>query len=249
MVAKFAREHFPSHEYTSFAFMTNVKTLPHRDSHNCPYSLNLVVALSEFTGGAIWAADVQGDIFENMQGVRIAGRDHARQSGAVWLPPREWHFTRSWKGQRVVLVLYCVRDYLKASPDDLKFLAGLGYRFPAGVYKRFRSLRPPTSLCSEDRDEMLVARDECELEQWCEDKSDGDDGPVLDLPPDVICDLLEFDPEQFIAPKRCRRNLQDMLCRPGFLDCYSGSRGVASELAELSGSWVLTFDFRENSYS
>ena len=243
VVAKFAREHFPFHEYTSFAFMTNVKTPPHRDSHNCPNSLNLVVALSEFTGGAIWAADEQGDIFENMQGTRIAGRDHALQSGAVRLPPREWHFTRNWKGQRVVLVLYCVRDYLKASPNDLKFLAGLGYRFPAGVYKRFRSLRPPTPLCSEDRDEMLVARNECELEQWCEDKSDGDDGPVLDLPPDVICALLEFDPEQFITPKRCRRILQDMLCRPGFLDCYSGSRGVASELAELSGSWVLTFDY------
>ncbi|CAE7735292.1 unnamed protein product, partial [Symbiodinium necroappetens] len=242
-VAQFVNEHFPQHTYTSFSFMTNVRTPPHRDSRNHPDSVNLVVGLSEFGGGGIWVADDLGEVAEEIQGETVLGKNLDLQSGAVTLQPRKWHFTREWTGDRVVLVLYTVRDYLKAPRSDLEFLTGLDFHLPEPVYLKFRSLKPPSSLRSTRHDEFLVAGKGPRLERCDDDDIWPKDGPVLDLPPAVVQALLEFDAEQFVCPKRDRRQLTERLLRPGFLDCYSGSRGVAHELAEASGTWVLTFDY------
>ena len=110
VVAAFASTYFSSHEYTSCVFMHNVRTALHRDSHNCRSSLNLVVGLSKFEGGAIWVADDGGDVTEEIDGKPLKGRDLEVQRGPVAFQPRRWHFTRAWSGDRTVLVLYSVRD-------------------------------------------------------------------------------------------------------------------------------------------
>ena len=49
--------------------------------------------------------------------------------------------------------------------------------------------------------------------------------------------LQRFDRSQFVG-------LTDdgELCQPGFLDLFSGERGVAEELHRITGRWVLCFD-------
>ncbi|CAE7238074.1 unnamed protein product [Symbiodinium sp. CCMP2456] len=247
VVSRFVESGFPEHEYTSFTIMKNVKTVPHRDSHNSSGSKNLVIGLSSFVGGAVWVADDQGDIEEEIDNRVMRGRDLEVSLGAVTLDPRQWHFTREWKGDRTVLVMYTIRDFLKASFSDIQFLAGLGFHFPASVFLKHRSLKPPPSVLPAERCDLLVAGKERELEQPPRVEADFEDGPVLDLPYGLARSLLEFDPDQFVLPKRCKQGLHAMLRRPGFLDCYSGSRGVAHELANLSGTWVLTFDYARSS--
>ena len=110
---------------------TTVRTALHRDSHNCRSSLNLVVGLSKFEGGAIWVADDGGDVTEEIDGKPLKGRDLEVQRGPVAFQPRRWHFTRAWSGDRTVLVLYSVRDCIKACSGGLRFLAGLGFHLPA----------------------------------------------------------------------------------------------------------------------
>ena len=243
VVAAFASTYFPSHEYTSFVFMHNVCTALHRDSHNCRSSLNLVVGLSKFEGGAIWVADDGGDVTEEIDGKPLKGRDLEVQRGPVAFQPRRWHFTRAWSGDRTVLVLYSVRDCIKACSGDLRFLAGLGFHLPANVYIKFRSLRPFAPVDTQGQSDASVAWQEHKLEQPTPDDDELYDGEVCDLPNEVTRDLAGFDADQFVLPKKCKRRLRELLRRPGFLDCYSGSRGVAHELAEVSGTWVLTFDY------
>ncbi|CAE7208765.1 unnamed protein product [Symbiodinium microadriaticum] len=246
-VAKFVTETYPSQEFTSFALMTNVKTAPHRDSHNHQGSRNLVVKLSSFSGGEIWVSGDGGNVVEEIGGKEVPGHNLSFESGAVCLDPRQWHLTRDWSGTRVVLVLYCIRDFMKASHRDFTTLADAGFHLPSDVYKRFKFLSPPPLGDPQHAGEKLVAGNELRLEQQDLASGEFDSGQVFDLPHGVVCLLFEFDFEQFVFPKKCKRSRAEALQHPGYLDLYSGSRGVAHALAEASGTWVLTFDFARSS--
>ncbi|CAE7307382.1 unnamed protein product, partial [Symbiodinium sp. CCMP2456] len=243
VVAKFAAEHYPDHEYTSFVFLTNLKTPAHRDSHNSASSLNMIVKLSPFSGGEIWVADSGGEEVETINGKEVRGRNLAFDNGVVFLRPRSWHLTREWSGERVVLVFYCIRDYLKLARADAELLSAAGYNLPKDMYKKFRSLKPPPVSASAGPVGSLVARKDYELEQRRRVDETACEGCVFDLHPHITDVLLKFDSEQFVLPKKSRKRLSELLLRPGYLDLYSGSAGVAHELAAASGTWVLTFDY------
>ncbi|CAE7331417.1 unnamed protein product, partial [Symbiodinium sp. CCMP2456] len=211
-VARFVAETYPAQEFTSFAFMTNVKTALHRDSHNHQGSRNLVVKLSSFSKGEVWVSDGGGDVFEEIAGQKVPGRNLSFRDGAVSLDPRRWHLTQDWIGERTVLVLHSVRDFLKAPRRDLATLVDFGFHLPSEVYKKFKSL-------------SLAA------------------GRFLTCPTASSAFSFEFDSEQYVFPKKYKRTRAEALQRPGYLDLYSGSRGVAHALAEKSGTWVLTFDY------
>ena len=40
--------------------------------------------------------------------------------------------------------------------------------------------------------------------------------------------------------------LSSIIDKPGYIDLFSGSRGVALELARLSGRWVITYDIKDS---
>ncbi|CAE6965207.1 unnamed protein product [Symbiodinium sp. CCMP2592] len=242
-VMDFATRCFPGHKFTSYAFLQNLKTPLHRDSHNSAESTNLVIALTSFSGGELWVAAEDGGIYEEIDGKRVAGKNLGFQSGHVEFHPRQWHFTRDWTGDRAVLVLYSIRDYLKVALSDAIVLSGAGYHLPSELYKKFRSLKLPPHCISAAKGEELVAGKEYELEQVRVVGAEPQSGNVFELPPDIVSSLLQFDSEQFVLPKKGRKRLGEFLLQPGFLDLYSGSRGVAHELARISKTWVLTFDY------
>ena len=131
--------------------MTNVKTAPHRDSHNHQGSRNLVVKLSSFSGGEIWVSGDGGNVVEEIGGKEVPGHNLSFESGAVCLDPRQWHLTRDWSGTRVVLVLYCIRDFMKASHRDFTTLADAGFHLPSDVYKEVQIFEPSSPWRSSAR--------------------------------------------------------------------------------------------------
>ena len=64
-----------------------------------------------------------------------------------------------------------------------------------------------------------------------------------DLETGVQLLLQAFDPDQFVLPRTSSRPLTELLKKPGYLDLFSGTRGVAKEVVKLSGTWCLTFDW------
>ena len=40
--------------------------------------------------------------------------------------------------------------------------------------------------------------------------------------------------------------LSKVVDKPGYIDSFSGNRGVANELARLTGRWVLTYDIKDS---
>ena len=63
------------------------------------------------------------------------------------------------------------------------------------------------------------------------------------LSPEAQKCIYRFREDQFVWPKRSYLPKGELRKRQGFLDLYSGSLGVAREVAQLSGCWVLTFDY------
>ena len=62
------------------------------------------------------------------------------------------------------------------------------------------------------------------------------------LSEDVVNELLELREDQFVFSKRFASLREALSSGPGFLDLFSGSRGVARNLVRRAPCWVLCFD-------
>ncbi|CAE7446981.1 RE1 [Symbiodinium sp. CCMP2592] len=100
----------------------------HRDIHNSKSSVNMVVPLSEFSGGGIW---VQGDELEQDGMVAKSLPNGQEVSGKVYdlkfeekfeFDPRKWHQVQEWQGDRVVMLMYTPRatKLVESDVQDLK---------------------------------------------------------------------------------------------------------------------------------
>ena len=54
--------------------------------------------------------------------------------------------------------------------------------------------------------------------------------------------LSQVPRHQFVTPRRWQAGKDWVPSSPGFLDLYSGAKGVARSLAELGNCWVITFE-------
>ena len=102
------RERFPNQVFTSFGIFFNVLTSMHRDSRNAAFP-NLLLALSNFTGGEVWHEEPGGQVLRSVQGTLKEGRllDVAA-SPQVLQAHLHFHCTEPWSGDRVVLVGFSV---------------------------------------------------------------------------------------------------------------------------------------------
>ncbi|CAE7386892.1 RE1, partial [Symbiodinium sp. KB8] len=109
--------------FSAVALARNATLGMHRDSHNYKHSKNIVVPISRFEGGALWAEDPDVEEKDNVpkqtsSGQEVRGRLHPmRQGEPVMFSPRRWHEVQQWEGDRVMLMLYTPRATKLAEKD------------------------------------------------------------------------------------------------------------------------------------
>ena len=130
IMTRFAKQTRPGFIFTTLSVFQGVKTPMHKDSRNAPFP-NLVIPLTRFQGGQICVQDPTGSVPEyTPEGLRM-GRDLEVSEGPVTLDAYDaFHFTRAWKGDRIVMVAY-VTDHLdRATESERSLLRELGFILP-----------------------------------------------------------------------------------------------------------------------
>ncbi|CAE7383374.1 RE1, partial [Symbiodinium sp. KB8] len=118
--------------FSAVALARNATLGMHRDSHNYKHSKNIVVPISQFEGGALWAEDPEVEEKDNVpkqtpSGQEVKGSLHPMLQGEpVMFSPRRWHEVQQWEGDRVMLMLYTPRA-TKLTEKDAATLEEFGF--------------------------------------------------------------------------------------------------------------------------
>ena len=132
------------HKWSSFAISRNVAMPCHRDVNNDPKYPNLVIGMGEYTGGELWVQEnveshaggwdkmAQPTLVsrEDGKGNKLWGRMYPTKNHLVVFPPKAWHKTEPWKGQRTVVSAYVSRGHVHISEEDRKFVQLQGFSLP-----------------------------------------------------------------------------------------------------------------------
>ena len=146
-INKFAQGVVDALTYTSFVILDNNQATAHRDSQNARLP-NVVIPLSSFRGGEIVVRTGQQDVVLDVsQGpVSFCAREHD-------------HWTRPFRGRRVVLVLFSLQGFSHLSDEDARCLAQLGFPAPTQEALASKQVSEPMSLPA--RASSQPARDVC----------------------------------------------------------------------------------------
>ena len=133
LAARYVRQQLPEHPFTSLAVFSDVATTPHLDARNSAVP-NAVLALSSFTGGAVWVAKDGGPDTFLVQGELRDGLDlDLTGHHAVFSAKRLVHATRPWSGHRLVLVAFTVEAAPFLSAADCALLRELEFHVPSAA--------------------------------------------------------------------------------------------------------------------
>ena len=142
LLATFARVRAPAVKFSSLALFRNNLTVPHRDSHNCPQSTNQVFAVSNFSGGGVVIQDPEGEQVLQHAGCEYRGRVIPFVNDMLRFAARDVvHWTEAWKGDRVVLVSYTIRNLRQLTSVDQHSLLQAKFALPGS---RAQPLRNPS---------------------------------------------------------------------------------------------------------
>ncbi|CAE7218164.1 unnamed protein product [Symbiodinium sp. CCMP2592] len=118
--ARFVRQSVPGFKFSSINIFEDVRTERHRDQWNANLH-NLAIALTEFSGGAIFVEHEDGRDVSSLNGAQ--GSRLAVAAGPVRFNARHyWHYTEAWQGRRVVLIAYTIRHVESLGKEHLDFL-------------------------------------------------------------------------------------------------------------------------------
>ena len=137
--------------------------------------------------------------------------------------------------------------------DELKAEPGFKCK-PSTGRRKLQRLQLASGVISQ-----ASARDDAQIKHMssCASPEVGDRSELLDHPSTfvetgaVLCaeavELLKaFPVEQFVLPSWASNRADWRPSRVGYLDLYSGKKGVARELAELTGGWILSFEILDD---
>ncbi|CAE7491894.1 RIPK2 [Symbiodinium natans] len=144
MMAYWVRTRHPAHRFTSLVLFRNLRTQPHRDSHNDLSSETVVFPISKFQNGEVW---VEGEpekedevsCMEKIGDKLIKGKLLPVANRPVTFNPRSWHSTQPWTGDRVVLSAYSIRGSDCLTSEDSDTLRELGFALPGDELKYLSS--------------------------------------------------------------------------------------------------------------
>ncbi|CAE7763142.1 unnamed protein product [Symbiodinium sp. CCMP2592] len=118
--ARFVRQRAPGFKFSSINIFEDVRTERHRDQWNANLH-NLAIALTDFSGGAIFVEHENGRDVSDLNGARGSRLQVAK--GPVRFNARHnWHYTEAWQGRRVLLVAFTIRHVESLCKEHLDFL-------------------------------------------------------------------------------------------------------------------------------
>ena len=158
VITKFVLQVHPDQAFSSIIIFDSVATAPHTDALNAPCD-NLVVGLSEFSGGDLWVEwppDTPKDSQLRYEH-RAFGTDRVlgallpvSSSPALFCAKHLRHETCAFQGRRVVLVAYALQALNHASRQDRSTLTSLGFRLPDAAALKDPNPLPPRVLHGTD---------------------------------------------------------------------------------------------------
>ena len=129
LLAAVLHQYFPSRVFTSAGLFRQLKAPPHVDTNNQPGCPNLLLPASQFDGGSVWVAG------PGEHTLSVRGKLHTGSLLHVAQGPRELdaqclHATCDWRGARLILVGFCIKNCASLHPDAAARLDRLGFPLP-----------------------------------------------------------------------------------------------------------------------
>ena len=133
-----------SRKWTSLVVNVNNSMPLHRDVNNQEQQPNLVIGVSSYSGGGLWVQETTQGIRLNQgmekqttltsrctpHGETVWGRVFETKDKVVEFPPKAWHETEEWSGERVIISAYSSRAQGHLSPENLQQLRITGFPLP-----------------------------------------------------------------------------------------------------------------------
>ena len=258
VLTKLVAQSHPSFVFSSISVNQNVLTLPHTDSNNLATEMNLVLPLTRFRGGELWIESEGGRDLLEVKGATRKGEAVRLQEGQKLFDPRRLHCTKEWRGTRTVLVAYTVRATEKLSAEQRKQAEALGFRLPSpessgtlsgSDVPRALQPKPPGGSFSSPR---MLKGPRIETSHPCVGSPRVEPAPLrstaeprspgLKLPPLVLQCLLAMPPGRFVYSSVFPDLGSALRSGRGWLDLFSGSRGLGRCLASVAPWWILCLD-------
>ena len=110
--------------FSSVSVSMNCHTRIHRDSNNHSFVPNYIIPLSCFSAGELWLEHEQGEVSQDDG----RGRLLPIQLPYVAFNPKTRHATMPWRGDRIVLIAFHIRQAWRLSPASTSSLQSCGFR-------------------------------------------------------------------------------------------------------------------------
>eukprot|EP00439_Symbiodinium_sp_Y106_P029505 s2527_g3.t1 len=121
-------------------------TMPlHRDVNNQASQPNIVLGMGQYSKGGLWVQETSQAQEMDLQtpqglgaktsritphGETVWGHVHQTKGKVVMFPPKAWHETEEWSGERIVLSAYTSRGHAHLEQSELEALRRNGFPLP-----------------------------------------------------------------------------------------------------------------------
>ena len=129
LLARVLSAQFPGRMFSTVGLFFNVKAPVHSDANNDHRHPNLLLPASSFLDGQVWV-EGKGTVPCPDTQIRRCGYLLPVHSGSQLLPSQRLHCTCNWRGARLLLVGFCIRDSSSLSQDHRLQLHNAGFRLP-----------------------------------------------------------------------------------------------------------------------
>ena len=258
LLCRAVREACPGLKFSTVEVLRNMRADAHVDAHNSGTEPNFIWGISRFKGGGLWIAAPEGQTAKQVKGKLLNGEVLDIRAHPVLFNPHIVHATEAWEGVRVVLVAFTIRGVEKLSPELRQGAESLGFPLPDPVLP---SPRPGALACSRKTaagvDPSRSEPRPCGLHQTAQ--------VTLSPNPDPKCrtsrdaeqagvepsykgrDLLRrIPPGQFVYSEVFPSLQVALDSGPGWVDLFSGSRGLPRALVEAAPWWVVCYDWKHD---
>ena len=148
------RHHAPSVPFSSVAVSHDMQSRLHRDVHNSGKSLNVTTSVGRYSGGSLWIEQKEvsqsGDHVEQHpitsrktpQGLWVPGTLHNTRHRLHTFSPKLWHGVQGWKGKRISVTAYTIRNLEILSATTVERLRVWGFPLAYGELSHSMSCLP-----------------------------------------------------------------------------------------------------------
>ena len=189
----------------------------HRDVNNQASQPNIVLGMGQYNGGGLWVQETAQAKEMNVEdsaepgpmtaritphGEEVWGRVHPTKGQVLMFPPKAWHETEEWSGERLVLSMYSCRGIEHLEQPEMESLRRAGFPVPArprrpalGVYAantRDRSLHQEQEKIKKQLYLLHAATGHCSIKHLIEALRRRSASPeVLRLASEFRCSICE----------------------------------------------------------